>query len=1137
MSVASRSARLGGLVAAVLTVVLTVAGLGAPASAATLTAPTNLAPTSGSFASNPTLSWDKVPGATKYSVQVSGASDFGSVLWSWTTVNNAAVPKATLPAGPLYWRVQAKDSTDVGPWAQGSFTRAAFAVPSGLKPANNHVFPQPTEAATLSWDSADGAKAYQVQIANDTGFTQVVRTITTRNNAVIARNLLYRTYYWRVRAQHTSSIYSDWTNGRAFFYGKLAQPALVAPADNSSVDEPVLAWEPVGGAATYELQVSTSNTFTTTLVSVKGLTASTYAPPTSFARGTYYWRVRPIDVTGQTPTWQSMAVWRFTRSFSAKAGQQYPADGATVSEPLFFQWSPARQAQSYTLQLSTSAGFSSIYDSCTTAHTTYVPAAAGDCWPNASGTYYWRVLGSDGPAPLGSGSAQSSTGPTVRSFSYRPTRPAMTSPLSGSETVPTFRWEQVPGAAQYKVTITGLSGQGTTTAQTRALSYTPRTALATGSYRWQVQAVGRSGQLGASYSSGEQPTFSVAAQPAATASTPNPTVGSQTGPRFPALSWTPVQNAATYRVQVRPSGGSSWTTLPDTYTYPAGDDAASAWTPGGYQWRVSAYDVDSALLATSTELGSFTITPLSGSPSGLRVAMTGEAAGSSSTSCGRSLPNDCPDLRQTPVLTWNADADVVYYQVHLAKDAALTNPVSGYPKVVETTRHAPTAALAETFGSSAYYWAVQACRSSSDCTPVSGATNAFSKTSKKVEPLTPADGDTVTENVITLTWRDYAETNQDLTAFPIVESTGVQSVAAGVEASQYRVQVATDSGFSDKLSDDVVNQTQLTSPTELYAPGTYYWRVRAIDDAGNNLPWSATQSFTKRMPQVSLVSPVDGASVPGTSPLVWSAMPTAVKYEVELYKNADSPVRISRLVTTTPTVVPVYPLKVTSKPYVWRVRPTDAQGNVGRWTWRNTGAEFTVVGGAPDLVSPADDVFLLGDESLFTWTEVSGAFKYRWEWRNARTRQVKQRVVTVATAYAPNAKLPTGSWEWRAVALDTANKPLGFSDWRSFRTDSSGPKVKSYAPRGTVAGGANFKVTFNEPVVGMSETTFTITKLNGSNPLPANVTLDETGKEAKLNPDDRLEKGKKYVVRLTSGITDEHGNAIKPFSWTVTAGS
>ncbi|MEZ5093838.1 Ig-like domain-containing protein [Nocardioides sp.] len=1136
MSVVSRSTRLGFPVAALLALVLTVVGLGTPASAVTLPAPSNLSPTGGTVSANPTLSWDKVDGADKYSVQVSSASDFSSLVWSVTTVNHAAVPSVALPPGPVYWRVAAKAGTTTGPWSQASLTRAALPAPTGLSPANGTVYPQPTEAATLSWASADGAKSYDVQIANDAGFTQVVRSLTTRNTSVIARNLLHTTYHWRVRAQYTNTVFSAWSSDRTFFFGLLPKAQLVAPANNSSVDDPVLTWEPVPGAAYYDLQVSTSSTFSTTLVSATRLRANSYAPPAGFAKGTYYWRVRPYDVTGTGPIWQSLDVWRFTRTFTAQAGQQLPANGSTVTEPLFFQWTPAHLADSYTLQLSTSSSFSSIYDTCTTTHTTYTPSGAGDCMPNASGTYYWRVLGSDGPSPVGGSGAQSSTGATVRSFSYRPTRPVMSSPLSGSTSVPTFRWEQVPGAAQYRVTITGLSGQGTTTATTRATSYTPRSELATGSYRWQVQTVSRGGQVGSSYSSGEQPTFAVTTQATATGSTPDPTVGAQTGPRFPTLTWTPVVDATSYRVAVRPTGGSSWSVLPDTFTYPAGEDDSSTWSPGSYQWRVTAYDVDSNSLGTSSSYGSFSITSLS-QPTGQRVAMTGEAAGSSSTSCGKSLPQDCPDLRQTPVLNWRPDADAVYYQVYLAKDAALSNLMSGYPKLVDGTLDAPTLALADTTGSGSYYWAVRACRASNDCTSLSGATQAFTKTSKPVEPLTPADGDTVTDNTVTLTWRDYADTSQDPTAFPIVESTGVQSVPPGVEARQYRVQVATDSSFTStsRLSDDTVSQTQFTSPTELYAPGTYYWRVRAIDTAGNSLPWSATQSFTKQMPRVSLLSPVDGASVPGTAPLVWAAQPAVVSYDVELYKNADSPVRISKLRSTVPTLVPSYPLEMSSKPYVWRVRPIDAAGNVGRWTLLNTGGEFTVVGDAPDLVSPADDAFLQADEAVFTWTGVAGAAKYRWDRRNANTKLVAQRAVTVATAYAPTSKLPTGSWEWRAVALDTAGKPLGYSAWRGFRTDSTGPKVSGYSPRGTVSKSASFKVTFNEQVMNVDEASFTITASGGSNPLATNVWLDSTKKVATLNPDANLVKGKKYVLRLTSDITDQYGNPMKPFSWTITA--
>ncbi len=1133
MSVVARPARRMGLLFAVLGLLLGLIGTAAPATAVSLSAPANLAPVSGSYANNPTLSWDRVTGASNYAVQVSNTTDFSTVLWSSTTINAAAVPTLALPAGALYWRVQAKAGTTLGPWSQGSFTRAALTVPSGLQPANGTSFPQPAEAARLSWDAVSGATGYTVQVANDAGMTSIVKTTTTKNLSTILGNLLNKTYYWRVRANVTSTLVSDWTPTRDFVFGRLAKPVLAAPALGASVDEPILSWQPVPGAATYEFQISTSAAFTTTLLTQKGLVATSFAPPTGFARGTYYWRVRPTDAANRVLAWTDVDTWSFTRGYAAAAGLQYPANGATVSEPVFYQWSPARLAESYTLQLSTSSGFSSIYASCATEHTTYVPTGPGDCWPAVGGTYYWRVIGSDGPAPLGGSGAQSSTGPQVRSFTYSPTRPVMTAPLSGSLSVPTLRWNAGYGAAQYRVTITGLSGQGTTTATTNATSYTPRAALALGGYRWQVQAVSRTGEVGPAYSSGEQPQFTVVAQANPIATIPNPTVGNQTVARFPALTWSRVTSATSYRVQVKTVAASTWTTLPDTYVYPAGDDAASTWPPGSYQWRVTAYNGVTAL-TTSATVGTFTISSLS-SPSGLKVGMNGTAAGSVGTSCGRSLSSTCPDLRQTPVLAWNSDADAVYYRIFLATDAALTKPVTGYPMTVDTTRNVPTSALADNTGSGGYFWAVQACRTASDCTTVSSATNGFTKTSKPVQLLTPGDGDTVNENQITLTWRDYAETNQDVAAFPITDSTGVQSVGAGIEASQYRVQVAKDSGFSTLVNDEILNQTQFTASSTFYPQGTYFWRVRAIASGGASLPWSSTQSFTKKAPLVQLLSPRDGAQVSGSLTFSWAPQPGATKYDVEIYKNAASPTRLTYFPTSVPSLSLSTPIAVSDKPYVWRVRPTDAKGNVGRWSTLNAAAEFTVVGGAPSLVSPNANLMLPYDGALFTWTPVAGAAKYRWEWRNAGTTSIVQRLGTVATSYAPTGKLNTGSWEWRAVALDAAAQPLGGSAWRAFKTDSTGPRVKGYTPTSTAGLTANFKVTFDERLLNVTDQTFTITASGGSNPLAANVSLDATHKIATLNPSAPLVSGKKYVVRLTSGITDENGNATKAFSWTITA--
>ena len=68
-----------------------------------------------------------------------------------------------------------------------------------------------------------------------------------------------------------------------------------------------------------------------------------------------------------------------------------------------------------------------------------------------------------------------------------------------------------------------------------------------------------------------------------------------------------------------------------------------------------------------------------------------------------------------------------------------------------------------------------------------------------------------------------------------------------VGAMTYTVEIATDSGFSNKVA--VWNVAQQPSQTNLDAPAnlsngkTYYWRVRGSEASGAMGPWSSTQSF------------------------------------------------------------------------------------------------------------------------------------------------------------------------------------------------------------------------------------------------------------------------------------------------------
>jgi hypothetical protein len=92
----------------------------------------------------------------------------------------------------------------------------------------------------------------------------------------------------------------------------LNAPVLQLPADRATgvSRTPVLTWNAVQGITSYQLQVSNSTAFTTTIIDEINLNQSSYTLTTALAgRTLYYWRVRAIN-NGVTGPW-STAI-RFT---------------------------------------------------------------------------------------------------------------------------------------------------------------------------------------------------------------------------------------------------------------------------------------------------------------------------------------------------------------------------------------------------------------------------------------------------------------------------------------------------------------------------------------------------------------------------------------------------------------------------------------------------------------------------------------------------------------------------------------------------------------------------------------------------------------------------------------------------------
>ncbi len=105
--------------------------------------------------------------------------------------------------------------------------------------------------------------------------------------------------------------------------------------------------------------------------------------------------------------------------------------------------------------------------------------------------------------------------------------------------------------------------------------------------------------------------------------------------------------------------------------------------------------------------------------------------------------------------------------------------------------------------------------------------------------------------------------------------------------------------------------------------------------------------------------------------------------------------------------------------------------------------------------------------------------------------------------------------------------------------DTAPPAVAGRSP-GPGAVRVNYEApavvaTFNEPVAGVSASTFVLKNASGT-AIASTVTYDASARRATLKPKVHLAGEAMYTATLTSGIRDASGNALAATSWTFTTG-
>jgi hypothetical protein len=224
----------------------------------------------------------------------------------------------------------------------------------------------------------------------------------------------------------------------------------------------------------------------------------------------------------------------------------------------------------------------------------------------------------------------------------------------------------------------------------------------------------------------------------------------------------------------------------------------------------------------------------------------------------------------------------------------------------------------------------------------------------------------------------------------------------------------------------------------------YYWRIKAIDSAGNQSEWSLTRSFEidSRVPiPPALISPIHGAWLADTLIIfIWSNVTLNESPVLYIIQVDSNPGFTNPLIDTTGFICDTVILSEHAY-YYWRVCAYDLAGNQGVFSNADSFGVDLIVPSVPVLVSPVDSLITNNPVITFTWyhayDNLSGISGYTLEY--ASDMLFSNPVDTIVSDSWVTLTLTDSIYFWRAQAIDFAHNQSNWSQVRSFEIDSRAP--------------------------------------------------------------------------------------------------
>jgi hypothetical protein len=367
----------------------------------TIAAGDYLAPATGSVASStPLFTWKHVAGACGYFIVVAKDAEFTTIVDVARTKVPAYAPrKATVPltyadeSTSYYWAVlpvvgtPCSDVFSVVSENSPHAFRKESAPPTPLAPSAGADV---TGTPTFSWAAAEGARDYRLQVAHDSSFGNLIDDVVTAGTAYTSSS----TYpadallYWRVRANDETNTGLNWSATQTF-RRRLPAPSVGANPD-SGERVPILSWDPVPGAVSYDFSLEEPDGDTSVF---SDLPATVAVPVRVYGLGVWQWRVRANFPAGSHST--TAGPFSARRSYTRYMN---PPTGARVTREdgaLVLRWDPSfGLAKEYKVEFSQSNGFGRLFDTKRVDNNAYAPTLTGSGYTDG-GPLYWRVAAVD----------------------------------------------------------------------------------------------------------------------------------------------------------------------------------------------------------------------------------------------------------------------------------------------------------------------------------------------------------------------------------------------------------------------------------------------------------------------------------------------------------------------------------------------------------------------------------------------------------------------------------------------------------------------------------------------------------------------------------------------------------------------